>query len=94
MPVATEQTGTDLAGWVPGTKFYGADDGKFFVISADLSPIGDTSTLTQVQRPTVLLFTDGNAWASDLSVDFEAAPGTPHQGLLAEAGYTLSEGTT
>lgn len=90
MATATEITDVDLAGWAPGTKFYSADDGTFFVINADLHPTQDTLALTVVQRPTVLLFCTATACATDLVVDTQGDPGTTHEDLLAQAGYALS----
>jgi len=51
----------------------------------DYSHLHDNIT----RQPTVILYTDENAWLPDLDVDFSFPPGTSVEDAVAGAGYTL-----
>lgn len=88
MPAATELDPALAWSHGPGTRFFSGDDGKWFIVMADLtdySHLHDNIT----RQPTVILYTDENAWLPDLDVDFSFPPGTSVEDAVAGAGYTL-----
>lgn len=87
MTTATERTDVDLSGWPSGTKFYGTDDGTYFVVDADLADYGH---MRFVRRPTVILYCTETAGVTDLIADFEFDPGTTHEDAVRQAGFELS----
>lgn len=86
MATAIERTDVDLSGWAPGTKFYSADDGRHFVVDADLADYGHFKV---VRRPTVILYCTETAGVTDLIPDFEFDAGTTHEDAVRLAGFTL-----
>lgn len=92
MATATEIVDVDLSNWTPGTRFFGASDGQFFVVDADLAEYPDDGNVRVVRRPTVVLYTNESGWPTDLTPDFTFSPGTTHEAAVAGAGYELTEG--
>ncbi|OBB48743.1 hypothetical protein [Mycolicibacterium fortuitum] len=86
MTTAIERADVDLNGWAPGAKFYIVDDGRYFVVDADLDDYG---RLRVVRRPTVILYCTETAGVTDLIPDFEFDPGTTHEDAVRLAGFTL-----
>lgn len=87
MATATERTDVDLSAWVPGTRLFSTDDGRHFVVDADLADYG---SLRVVRRPTVILYCTETAGVTDLVADFEFDPGVTHEDAVKLAGFTLS----
>lgn len=92
MTTATEITGADLANWVQGARFFSTDDGRYFIVDADLTDWGPGVTV--VRRPTHIIFTDerGGVLSAELVSDFTTAPGTAPEDAISAAGFTLSGG--
>lgn len=86
MATATERADVDLGAWVPGTKFYSTDDGRYFVVDADLL---DYAPFKVVRRPTVILYCSETAGVTDLVPDFTFDPGTTHEDAVQLAGFEL-----
>jgi len=88
VPAATELDPALAWSHGPGTRFFSGDDGKYFIVMADLedySQMHDSIT----RQPTVILYTDENAGLADLDVDFSFPPGTSVEDAIAEAGYDI-----
>lgn len=90
MSTAVELDPGIASGWGPGTRFFSGSDSTYFVVQADLEDYSGLSDKI-VRRPTVILYTDENAVALDLVVDFQFEPGTSHEDAVTGAGYTLEE---
>jgi len=90
MATATEVTDVNLAHWAPGTRFYSTDDGRHFVVCVDETEAPPGSKLRIIKQPTVILYTDENAVATDLEVDFTFDPGTGHEDAVLAAGFDIN----
>ena len=86
---AREITDYDLSHWIWGTRFFSADDGKHFVVSADLEEYPTDGRFTYIRRDTVVLYCTPEAGVTDMDVDFTFAPGTTPEEAVAQMGYTL-----
>lgn len=89
MTNAHEVTDLELYGWPAGARFFAADDGKYFVVTADLAEYPEQGNIKVVRQPTVILYTDSSAWPTDLTPDFTCDAGTDHAAAVAAFGYTL-----
>lgn len=89
MAVATEIMDVELSTWIGGVKFYGATDGKYFVVDADIAGPDRLGSSRIVRRPTVIYYTDSAAVTEDLTADFMFDPGTSHEEAVIAAGYQL-----
>lgn len=87
MATATEVVDVPISHWAPGTRFYSTDDGRYFVVCVDESEA--TGSRRIIRQPTVILYTDANAVAQDLEVDFTFDPGTTHESAVTAAGFSL-----
>lgn len=92
MTAALEMPDVDVSRWGPGVKFYSTDDGRYFVVLADLVDYIDEGAFRVRRQTTRILYTDEYAHAVDLEVDFEFDPGTTHEEAVQLAGFDLSEG--
>lgn len=88
MATAVERVDVCLAQWVPGTKFYSTDDGRHFVVDADLADYSKNAYKV-TRRPTVILYCTETAGVTDLIADFEFEPGVTHEDAVRLAGFTL-----
>lgn len=89
LTTATEILDADISHWAPGTRFYGTDDGRYFVVCVDITEAPEGSMIRIRKQPTVILYTDSSAVAEDMVPDFTSEPGTDHETACAAAGFTL-----
>lgn len=90
MSTATQVADVDLGCWPPGARFYQTDDGRHFVVEADLADYSALTTIKVIRRPTVILYCTPDASVTDLVPDFTFEPGTTHEDAVRAAGFELT----
>lgn len=80
----------DLSNWAPGAQFYDLGDGQFCIVMADVVDLSREDGDTVIQRPTVILLCNEDAFVSDMDADWTFDPGTTHDEAVSLAGYELA----
>lgn len=83
-----EVTDADISNWVPGSRFFATDDGKYFVVDADLSP-APRFVANVIRRNTCVFYCTETAGITDLIPDFECDPMTSAERAVELMGYEL-----
>jgi hypothetical protein len=86
--------GVDLAHWIAGVRFFGTDDGRFFIIDSDVADYPSGRNLIFVRRETSVLFCNADGSVTDLIPDHMFPPGTTCAEAIAEIGFNLIDETT
>ena len=85
---ATENTEVDISHWVPGARFFSTEDGKHFIIDADLTDYPNGQT-TFIRRETAVLHCSPDGMVEDMVPDHLYPPGTTPEFVLTDLGYTI-----
>lgn len=91
MATAQENPDVNLNHWIPGTRFFSASDGKYFVVDADLTEYPNSGPHTFLRRETVVLYCNPDATTTDLVPDHTFPAGTTPEEAVIQLGYTLDK---